>query len=750
MSDFQLQETSLTEDEIHLRDYWRIIQKRWKLLASFFIVTFITVALVTIAQVPKYTATSQLLIEKGEAVKLTNNWSNGPYDPFFLDTQFEIIKSKNVINRVVESLKLDSKYKKYFIDDEKDFTVIKSIKSTIKDFIHFIVPEKKDSLSLDDLASAGDAPTTADLITDILRKELSIQPVRKTNVVNVSLNNENPVIAKLIVNNIAKSYIEELLEIKIKSSNYTIAWLTKKSNEAKKKLESSERALQDYSKRQDLITIEDRIAITPQQLTDNNSQYLKAKAKRQELEEVYKQIATFDLNDKKIESFSLFAENKDLQNIRQKILLADQNISELSKKFGSKHPAMVKAKEEKHLLTQERHNIIQRISDSIKNQYHLARDTEKNMKKLLFETKHSAIEMNEKLIQYNSMKREIDTNRILFEALLKQIKEKSATEQTQSVQVVILEEADVPMEASSPRKGRNLLLALILGLSGGVGLVFFVEYLDNTIGDPTEIENRFNIPVLGTIKYIKEYRKKNKQQKKTTDVLNIETDSSLAESYRVVRSSLMLSASDTPPKIILVTSSLQGEGKSTTCINLARTIALEGKKVLLIDADLRRPRLHHYLDLPNQTGLSSFLAGISKENIICQTKSQDVECIPAGPCPPNPAELLGSKAMQRLLELVSEKYDCIVVDSAPLLSVTDSHALSSLADGVILVVRANTTNYEVLGATIKKIRSLQATLSGAILNAKPLSKYTNSLQYYGGYYANEYLHQNEEEEKKEG
>ncbi len=723
----------IREEEIHLRDYIQILLKRKNIIITVFVITVVLVLINTLSKTPQYQASTQILIEKSQSVDLTNRYGFSRYDPYFLDTQFELIKSKNVLNRVVKNLNLDTTYRNHFFKQKSGFSPISSVKGWISSFIKLIIPKKKTTTKTNSQIEDPDIITETDMIASILAGGISVSPVRETNIASIRFRYKNPVIAKMVVNEIAKSYMAELLEIKMQTSNYTLSWMTKKAEEEKHKLQESEQALQVYTRAKDIVTIEDKVAITPQQLTDYSTQLSRARAKRKEKEDIYQQIQNLGKNYDTIEELTAFANNTNLQQLNEKILLNEQKITELSKKFGSKHPAMIKIREDLNHLSLEKNNIIKRFIESTRNEFELAKQTVANVEQLLDETKTQTLNMNEKLIQYNILKREVDTGKILYQALIKQIKERSATDQTHKVDVSIIEKAKTPRVPVSPRKSRNLMLALVLGLFGGIGVAFFVEYLDNTISTTSDIEDRFGMPVLGIIEEVKE------TDIVITDMLQDKRNSSMLESYRMIKSAIMLSSPDKSPKTILVTSSIQGEGKTSTCINLARTLCMEGKSVLVIDCDLRRPRLHKTVNIKNDSGLSTYLTGNSKENIITSPTNDKLRVIPSGPIPPNPAELLSSERMKKMLNVLSSQVDYILLDSAPILSVTDSYILSTLADATILVVKADSTTYEMVGAAIKKLHSINAHLIGAVLNSKSKKKSHGFSGYYAGYYTDNYL-----------
>ncbi|MDH3346981.1 MAG: polysaccharide biosynthesis tyrosine autokinase [Desulfobulbaceae bacterium] len=717
------------EEEINIYDYIHVLLKRRYVVVTFFIITFSVILIATLAQTPSYRASTQLLIEKNSPVNLTTQYGY-THDPFFLNTQFELIKSKNVVYRVVSNLQLDTRYRSSYLAPE-GFSLLSTVKSWVITSIRFFIPKNKsedDNQLMDDTEPLTDA----DIIAGMIASELQVKPVRETNVINISYSHKSPSIARLVVNAIAKSYMDELLEIKMQNSSYSVKWMTAKAEEEDKKLRDAEAAMQKYTRENDLITVENKLTIIPQQLNTYSNQLSQARAKRKEIEDVYLQVEGLGDKYNTIENLPFLSNNKDLQQIREKIFNTEQNINELSKQFGAKHPSMVKAREEITLLKNEKKTIINRFMESIKSEYELAKHNETNLEQLLDESKIQLMDMNEKLVQHNMLKREVDSNRVLYDALLTQIKETSATEQTQKVNVFIMEKAATPANPASPRKMRNIMLALVLGVFGGCGLAFLVEYLDNTISSIKDLEERFQLPVLGVVQYY------NDSEIPLVEIINQKPKHTIAENYRMIRSALMLSSPDKPPKTLLITSGLPSEGKSSTCINLAKTISLEGKSVLIIDCDLRRPSLHKHLRLKNKTGLSFYLAGMKQPDLVQNLNDSKVSVITAGPIPPNPSELLSSKRMAGLLTALSGKFDCILLDSPPILSVTDAHVLGTIVDGTVLVAYAGKTTYDGLTATLKKMEQVRMHLTGTILNAKNFKKESGGIPY--SYYSNYYSH----------
>jgi len=305
------------------------------------------------------------------------------------------------------------------------------------------------------------------------------------------------------------------------------------------------------------------------------------------------------------------------------------------------------------------------------------------------------------------------------------LKEQNITEQNQSVNVWIIERAKTPVVPATPKKKRNILLGLMLGLFGGIGLAFFIEYLDNTVKSPDEAEERLGLSVLGLVERF---------DTGAGELLTeLDPHSNITESYKGIRTSLLLSSADKPPKAILITSMLPGEGKTTTAANLAAVIAQSELKVLLIDADLRKGRLHKMFDFDNSKGLSTYLAGIDGSEVMVAGPEKNLKIIPSGPVPPNPSELLGSRKMKDLLSSAADKFDIIIFDSPPVMSVTDALILSKIVDGTTIVIKAGETTYEAVERELKSFRELDSRILGIILNAvnREKSDYYNYYGYYG-------------------
>jgi len=487
-------------------------------------------------------------------------------------------------------------------------------------------------------------------------EKLIIDPVKNSRLVNLSLEGPDPEKITIITNTMAELYIKQDLSRRTQTSRAAVEWLVQQLKLQKQKLQSSEQALQEYMEEKNIVSLTE----VEEQSTDLVDRFKEQKAQL-ELE-----------------------------------------FSELSKRYGEKHPRMVSIDSE---------------LDSIDE-------------KLKFETDR-IMKIRRKAIQYNVLKREVESNRRLYEILLKRSKETGVSEELETSNIRVVDPAEVPQIPVRPRKALNIFLAFILGITLGSSMAFFIEYLDNTIKGPEDIEQYIDLPFLG---YVPSCKKEAKNETETDLVASAKPRSVVTEAYRSIRTSVVFAFADRPSKTILVTSSEPGEGKTTVAINLATTMAQAGEKVLLVDTDMRCPRLHTSFTVESEKGLSDLLVGkITEEEAVKPTHIPNLSIITCGAIPPNPAELLGTDKMKAFLEKVSENFNKVILDSPPILTVTDSVILSNFVKGVIMVVRAGKTQIEVAQRARQRLVDAKAAILGTIVNNVDMVQESAYYYYYGEY-----------------
>jgi polysaccharide biosynthesis transport protein len=731
------------DERKHLRDYFRVLYKRKGLLLALMCITFISSALLTFSKTPMYTASTMVLIEKNlDTNRIEGFGGYFSWDPEFQATQFELIRGFNVALRVVERLQLDSRYRQHFLDQEENTSLIAQTQATLSSWLHdtlssveawldpYLHPPERQRAAMQDPAPPAakeQGLNEVEQIAQMIQANLRVEPVRDTKIVHVLYSHKNPELAQMITNAVVQAYIDENLEIKSSTSQYTVQWMSLKTEEEKKRLEESENALQRYMRDNDIVTVENRLTVLPERLAGLSKELAEAETKEKELAASYQQIEKAGKNYTTLETLPLFMGSAVLQTLRAQLLDSEQNLRSLSGRYGEKHPSLLKAQEEQELLLRAKRAEMDRIVISTKNSYDLARTKVRDVRKMLEDTKAELLNMNERFIQYTILKRDNDSNRAVYDALSSSIKKTDVTAQSMDVKIWVMKKAQVPQAPSYPQKQKELIIGLVLGIFGGMACIFFLEYLDNSVHSGREIEERYNLTVLGTVENLT-----GKRHRIETYILEHPL-SPLAESYRLIRSGLLLSTPEQPPKVILITSMVQQEGKTTTAKNLAHSLSQNDKKVLLIDCDMRRPRQHSMFGLSNAYGLSNYLSGnIDPEQTLIQAIAESpLSLISSGTIPPNPAELLSSQRMHLLLEEMRGQFDFILLDSPPVQQVTDSLMLGPLADGTIIVVRASKTTYEMLDSGIKKLRESHSRILGLVLNR--LKKKNADKGYYGYY-----------------
>jgi succinoglycan biosynthesis transport protein ExoP len=420
----------------------------------------------------------------------------------------------------------------------------------------------------------------------------------------------------------------------------------------------------------------------------------------------------------------------------------------LLENYKPDYPEMKRLKNQMETLQKRLNAEINKIIAGIKTEYEASLRKESLLRAAFDEQKTKAMEMKQKAIQYNILKRESDTNKELYKGLLQRMKEAGVSAGITASNIQVVDQAELPTKPYRPNKKLNLLLAAVVGLFLGVGLAFFFEYLDNTVKTPAEVEEWVRLPSFGMVPEISQEKRRLLESGKpyTVELITYgHPKSMLSEAYRNIRTSILLSFSERPPKTIIISSPNPAEGKTTTAINTAIALSQTGARVLLIDADMRKPRIHTVFARENGTGLSHFLSGnASLESIIKDSQVPNLHYIPAGPVPPNPSELLGSSLFKRMIQSLGEQFDHMLIDSPPVLGFADSTILSTLVDGVILVVIGGKTSRETLQRAKDLLLQVDARILGVVINRVDIRRSD-----YGSYYYRYHYYYGREKKKKE-
>ncbi len=705
---------SVENKSVHLRDYLDVIKRRRLPIIAVFIVIVGLVTTYTLLSTKRYSATTQILIEQSgqralsiqEALAVDNSAMD------FYQTQYRLIESRVIATKVVKELNLYRlhEFGKPLPDSNQEQKKPRTTQEAIRDAV------------------------------SIFSRKIKVTPIRQSRLLNISFTSIDPLLAANVANTIASAYLDFVMDRKLRVSQMAVKFLSRRIEEQRRKLQASQLALQDYMERNSLSTVisENYNTIITQKLADLNQELVKAETARKEAQARYRLAVRASKDSSKLDSIREFLESPVVQKVRERELEISKKEAELSQRYGPKHPKIIALRAEKKAIKNDRRNEIAQIINSMENQLKIAKAKENAIREALDEQKEQAMVIRKKAIGFNVIKREVDTNQQLFDMLLAKVKEARVTEEIDVGTVMVVDKAEVPIYPSSPRSKLNMFLAVVVGLFVALFWGFLLEYMDNTIKLPSQVEDRLGLPLLGSIPFeknlsgagFKKTRPKNsKKQVITTSLAN--PKSTTIEPLRMIRAAISLSKAGTPPRSIVISSSVASEGKSVTTACLAAAFAESGKKILVIDGDLRKPRQHKLWDLQNKRGLSTFLSGQSSaEGIINRNVLPNVDIITSGPIPPSPAELFQSELMSKLLNALDKAYFHIIIDSPPILPLADPIILGHLADGLVLVVAAGKLPLHAMKQAVDKLNKSDINLIGVILNQ---SEKGRTDYYYGGY-----------------
>jgi len=746
-------EYSQKQEQIDLRDYLRVILKRRWTIITVFAIILISVAIHTYTATPIYQATTRLIIEKENpnVVSIEEVMAVDSSGTDYYQTQYKIIESRTVARDVINRLHLEEN-EEFFPKPKDNF--ISNLKRSIRE----TVQSWKDSMKSLLKTGKEETPEETDaydqdsnLVSGFIGR-IEVSPIRNSRLLDLSFEAKNRVLATKIVNTLARAYIAQNLEIKLKAVQDAIKWLHQRIDVERKKVEKAEQALLQYKKKHSIITdfTSDTEQVTAQKLAKLNAQVVDAESIRVEAETRYKQALTLKGSPDMLGSIPEVLANELVGEIKKIEVELYKRMSELSGKYGKKHPQMVAIESELKSIEKRKVTEVQRVINSLKNQYQVALAKEVSLKASFAQQKRETLDLNQKAIEYSVLNREVESSRDMYDLLIKRFKETTLTEDMRTGNIRIIDRAEVPQHPVKPKKKLNLLLAVIVGLVAGIGLAFFFEYLDNTIKIPEDLKQHLNIAYLGPTPRIESKGKAQAEGDRTPDLVCLHSPKSTAsESYRGIRTNILFSSAGSAPQVILLTSPGPREGKTITTANLAITMAQSGSKVVVIDCDLRRPKIHHLFGVSRDLGMTNLLVGSdSIERTVVHSQVPNLDLVVSGPLPPNPSEMLGSERMTDLVKELRKHYTRILIDSPPITAVTDSMILSKYVDGVVVVIRAGQTVRDVAKNSINQLQAVGAHILGGVLNAVDIGKDKYYYYYYYQYYNYYYGDDGEKKKKK--
>ncbi|BHH85115.1 GumC family protein [Desulforhopalus sp. 52FAK] len=697
------------KDEIDLRDLVDTIIRRKAVILTCLLLCFSAVALYTFTVTPQFQAKAVLRVS-AQSDKLTQFEgieATAAKTMEFQQTQVRLLQSEQLASRVIERMDLINN--PHFNSKAPSASGEAQAQGLVDTLMSFIRPdENSDTLNL--LNEENINRIILDQSLDRFHEYFHVSPIRNSELIDISFSATSPALAAEVTNTAMDEFINMHMDSKLKASHDASRFLAKQIEGAQIKLEQSEIELQEFAKKIGIVSLDPKSNLVMRQLEELNDALAKARSDRITKEARYQQSLLGESGN----HFKMI-ENELIQNLKNKHASLLAEYKQLSATFKPMYPKMVQLKAQMDDVEASIFEEKRAIQDSIKNDYDTAVKTEEYLATRAEEQKERAMALEEKATQYKIYLRGVESNKSIYQSLLQRSKEIEATVGASVTNIEIIDTARPPLFPFKPRVPLNLALGFVLGLVGGVGVAFLFEYFDNTIKNPDEMTDRFGIPVLGLIPFDKEVVDNRKMM-----ALKFFNDprSPVAEAFRTTMTSVRLSVADSPPKTILVTSILPGAGKSSLSSNSCLSYLAEDERCLLIDVDLRKPSLHNvFKDGIRGKGLSSVLSGMAKlSEVISATDYPGLDFISSGPLPPNPAELLSSKRMRQLLQLVSRNYDRVILDGPPYQGFAEILVLSNMVDGVILVSVEGNTPREGVKHFKRAVTNVGGRILGAIIN----------------------------------
>ncbi len=698
------------------RRYLAVLQKRRAIVVTCLVVSMLFAVIYNYTTRPIYQATTQILIDRATPKVLP---TKDLVDPGVQDfqTEYELLRGRTLAEKTVEKLDLQKsaelstgplmspweRFQRKFLGKVPTPTV------------------DADGMPLSPAAAA-------------LRSRIRIEPLPGGRLVNVRFHAYDPGLAARVANTLAELYIDQSLDFRNATSSEATGWLSDRLREQRAKVEVAERALIEYQERLGLSG-------SPAEASPEGDRVstLEAAAVAARMERVGKETAlgqARSVPSYQLASLPAVMANPGVQEARSSVAELQAEYTRMGDTLGEKHPDMLRLRGDIQAAQDKLQAELRNALRALEGDAQAARAREAALEASLAQARSESLEVGRKGIEYNALRREVEANKQLFQSLMSRSKETGLESELTSTNVRIMEKAEAPRAPISPNRPRNYQLGLLIGLALGIGLALFFEHMDNTVKTPEDIK-ALGMPFLGMVPNVAQ---RAGQPAAARAANTASPDAAVAEAYRVLRTNLIFSAPSEGGRALVLTSANPGEGKTTTTANLAVALALNGAKVLVVEADLRRPALHQHFRIKKTPGLSDLIVSkCQASQAIQSTRFKGLQVLPCGYIPPNPAELLGSVSMREIVQALRSCYDWVLIDTPPVLAMADTPVLCPLVDGVVLVVSAEQSPRPAVQRSVDQVMGVGGKITGVVLNRVDLRR--NSYyygQYYGEYYRSYY------------
>lgn len=693
---------------LHLRDYLSVLLRRKWIFITFFVSVVGLVTLVSFLMSPVYKATTTIQIknENPDIINFSNKQGEKPSEDYY-PTQYNIITSRNLAQRVITKLNLG----------ENPHLFDKGLFSSMISSIINIIPLSEKEVAEED--------GNTSLVNNFL-ENLDVQPIESSQLVNISFLSSSPLLAANVAGTIADEYINFTMESKLQPTLEAKERLKEEVDTIRTKLKVSEEKLNEYIARSQIIflTAKDKEyeSLLTHKVSELSDELDRAIADRISKEAIFREVMKNGVE------YGAVLQNPLIQSLTLEYAKLESEYFNLLKVYKPEYPNMLRLEKQIENIKNKISSEEQRILNTLESDYNIAVKKEAYLSSAIESLRQDVSAFQQKMVHYQILKNEVETNRNLYNTLFQRLKEVDVNTALTESNVQVIDKPEVPQKPFKPNKPLNLAVSIFIGLIGGIFLVFFVEYLDHSVKHVDDVEREARIPVLGTVPMLKM-----DQNKLITDGSN--NNAPFVEALKSISTFIQFTNTSKPPKQILVTSPLPRDGKTLLATNISKNFITFVGKGIVIDADMRRPSIHKFLNLKNTVGLSSYLSGAADLNsVINKAPHPRFDTITSGPVPANPSALLNSVRMKELIDSLSSMYDYVVIDSPPVLGISDGMILSQFAEAVLVVVRASNTPKDALAQSIKLLKGVNANILGVVLNGINLNKRNGYAHYYSAYY----------------
>jgi len=715
-------------EEVHLRDYLDVIFRRRWLIVSFLMLTFISTLILTLASPKIYKASSSIEVspQDQKVTKFEEVVGSEVRVQEFYQTQVDLLQNNELARRVIETLELaENPTVKEMLEGGGNPGLVAKIKTWLK----AMISSEKEKEHLAEISAEA---VKQQSLLKFIESNFEVSPKRNSMLIDVSFTSPDRELSMNVVNAFVEEFVRWNMEKKLEASQLARDFLMKQIDRAKINLEKAEEDLNKFGKQAGIVSLDAKLNSVYRQLEELNSALAIAETELIGKEAVYKQAIIDGPSN-----LPQVMGNEGIADLKAGYARLQSEYEDLAVTFHDEYPALKALKTKMNSIGNRIKMEEQRVFLSIENEYQAALKKMETMKDRVEKQKEMAIDLNERATQFKIMAREVETNKGIYQSLLERTKEIESMVGVSSSNIQIVNKAMLPIKPFKPKVKLNLLLAMVVGLMGGVGIAFFLEYYADTITNPDEISDRFHIPILGVAPLSKS------DEYPVEQTFINDPQSPLSEAIRSTKMSIQLSGTADQAKSFLLTSIKPSEGKTTMAANLALAFAGTGEKVILIDADMRKPKLHKFFHDQGDSfspGLSRFLSGVSSKGLVFKNGICNLCFIPAGPAPPNPVELLASVRFSQLVETLTGHFDRVIIDGPPYLGFADSLVISRHVGGVVLVSSMGETTRDAIRHFKKSILNSQGKILGCVINKvdvsrrfgyQPYYRYYSHYQYYG-------------------